>query len=220
MRLLKSIGRTLLNVVTFGLCREFEALKYIGKILLLASVGAFLMICTGSIISTIISYFIKLPSLPNVANPFESFDPISLISLCLTIGILEEGMFRYLFYDCLLKKWLKAPHVLAMVISALLFGAAHFNNALVLNISLWYVVPQVIGAAVMGFFFVYLYNKFGLHVAILVHALYDYSVFMASEQTLWNNVLWVAFYLGGIVLLIKIVCQLIKRKLCQKKIGN
>jgi len=194
VKILKWFG----NSILFILKRYAEAFQYLFKLAKFTSIAAFLMISVCAIVSFLVNYFHPLRNI-NEFSIYSSFTLIELISLALTIGILEEVMFRYFIYDCMLQKWLKSPKIIAMVISSLGFGLAHANNASVMGINIWYVVPQIIGAAVLGFFFVWLYEKIGLHMCILVHALYDFLCIFSTIDKMGDKLLTYALIIGGLL---------------------
>jgi hypothetical protein len=167
---------------------------------------------SGVFLTQFILQILKLWKVPLIlpVDPFGGFSVLELISICLTIGLVEEGMFRYLMYDCILLKWLKSPIILATCLSSLLFGLAHFNN--VISGYTLFTLPQVIGAFLVGFWFVYLYKKIGLHIAILSHALYDFFCFMIQRGAIKEAFLIYVMILGGIVLSILILIHTFKKR--------
>jgi membrane protease YdiL (CAAX protease family) len=95
--------------------------------------------------------------------------------LCLGIGMAEEVWFRYLFNDCFLVRFMEMKYWVAVLVSSVLFGAAHMVNA-----PFPLAVPQSLGAVAAGFWFAHLYKKHGLHHALFTHALYDFVIIGSS----------------------------------------
>ena len=119
---------------------------------------------------------------------------------CLIIGLVEEGTFRYLVLDRILIKWLRFSWVSAVIVSSALFGLAHFNNVIP-GFSPWLWVPQVVGAACLGLWFAYLYKKIGLYMALMVHGLYDFFIYIRPDE-IWIKVV---VLVGGFLFLLPIV---------------
>lgn len=213
MKFITSLGHKLFNLCKYIIKKDFEIIKYALKLIKYTAVFTFISVVIATVAKFIIDILHPMPPiiLPNL---FDISDITSLIAICLTIGLVEEGLFRYLIYDCILKQWFKFPIIVAMFISASLFGLAHFNNALLNNISFWYVVPQVVMALIGGLFFVYIYEKVGLHLAILTHAAYDFLAIYFSQIV--KNSLYVSLFaaIGGIffIYMIKNKKRMIKIK--------
>lgn len=205
MNLIRRFVRLVKSSILFTIKKEIQIFKYIAQVIMYTSVTAFLMISIYTLVSLLLRWLHPMPPISEVSNPFAGFDAITLISICLSIGLVEEGMFRYLLYDCILRKWLRFPIVISAILSAMMFGAAHFNNAIVSQISLWYVVSQVIGAAGLGVFFVYLYEKLGLHMTIVVHACYDFAVIYTEFHSNLVKYLYLFLGLGALISLIWII---------------
>jgi membrane protease YdiL (CAAX protease family) len=186
------------KIVLTILKREVEALIYCGDIF--AGVGATaIFMLVGAVPVLFLLYLtgvISSMSINSAFDPFAEFGFYERMSICLTIGILEEGMFRYLLYDCILQRWWKSPARLALWISALAFGAVHFGNAAALGLPLIHALPQVVGAALVGFWMAYLYKRMGLHFAILTHTCYNFVVYETKQSNIGLGVYIVAIALG------------------------
>lgn len=115
-----------------------------------------------------------LPSHP-LGMPIKTSLVMMLLAKFLMVGLQEETVFRYLLHDRLLKTFLGLPTIVSVFLSSVLFGAAHLMN----GYGIPYSIPQAVGAACAGALFGYIYEKRGLHMAILVHGLYDFIVVSA-----------------------------------------
>lgn len=125
-----------------------------------------------ALLTVIIQNMIREPKY--VESKFFLFGPPAwhLLLVFLRVGIVEEGFFRYLLMDKLFGSFFKWPEWLAVLLSSLLFGAAHLMNPG----GWWLRLPQAVAATGVGFYFAYLYKKRGLHFAMLAHALCDFVI--------------------------------------------
>lgn len=96
----------------------------------------------------------------------------SLLMTFVMVGFAEEGLFRYFLQDRLFEKFLGINKYVALVLAAVLFGAAHLSN----GFGVPYSIPQSVGAGLSGLYFGYLYRKRGLCFAALTHGFYDILV--------------------------------------------
>lgn len=108
-------------------------------------------------------------------DPLMSLGPLGIAGAMFLVGIWEETFFRYLVMDCWFVKFMRMPMWLAVGLSAVLFGYGHMAN-----LGWPYSFPQVIAAGAAGIWFARVYLKQGLHMSILTHALYNFTVAMAS----------------------------------------
>ena len=108
----------------------------------------------------------------HVAREFSLPLFIAVAMKYIMVGITEEATFRYMLQDRALTKWLKLPKGVSLLLASLLFGMAHLGNGWGIPDS----IPQSVGAAFAGVWFGYLYDKKGLHFAMLTHGLYDVVV--------------------------------------------
>ena len=108
----------------------------------------------------------------NITREFSAGLFMMVLVKYIMVGITEEATFRYMLQDRALTKWLKLPKVVSLLLASLLFGAAHLGNGWGIPDS----IPQSVGAAFAGVWFGYLYDKKGLHFAMLTHGLYDVVV--------------------------------------------
>lgn len=86
----------------------------------------------------------------------------------LETGCAEEALFRYLLMDLIFSKIGLSQNV-ALVVSSILFGLAHFLNGPGST-------PQVFEAMAMGALLGYLYRRYGLWASILLHASFNFFV--------------------------------------------
>lgn len=120
-------------------------------------------------------YFMDLPA-DTRFNDFVDLPVVGIAGMMLIVGIWEETFFRYLLMDCVMTKWLKVKKLTAMVLSSAIFGYIHL-----FNMGFPYSVPQAAAACFGGFWFARIYYKQGLHMAILTHALYNFSVVVITK---------------------------------------
>jgi len=105
------------------------------------------------------------------------------------VGCTEEAAFRYIAYDCILKRLMFLPTWLAILISSIGFGLMHLMNAPIPAMMI-FTVPQVVMAAVLGVLLAHGYIKKGLWLPILVHATYN---ILTSTPTIVQAIV---FFLG------------------------
>lgn len=89
------------------------------------------------------------------------------------VAIKEEVIFRYLLMDCIFKRISKLYIWLSILISAIIFGMAHFFNYGGYTIA---GVPQVIMCVFLGLILGKVYFKKGLWAVILIHAAFNIIV--------------------------------------------
>lgn len=184
-------------------CRYLELFKYLLKLFTVTTIGAFIMISACTITQFILVLFNAWPVfVPSYDGLFQMPSGVlELIALGITIGILEEGIFRYLIMDCFFRRWLRFPFWAALIFSALYFGLAHLNNLAAIPDGYGVlVVPQVVGASIMGLWLGYIYVKQGLHMAILSHAAYDFVLFyIARYDANTEDIIAISWMLLGAV---------------------
>lgn len=124
------------------------------------------------------------------------------IAMALAVGSAEEFIFRVLLLGWLVTK-LPAPQ--ALVVSAVVFGAAHLQEVSILG--LMSIVPQTAGGFVLGAVFLRTRNPIPI---ILAHAYWDWPYFMAlgssvsggstdaGMPTLIGTIPWIAFAIYGL----------------------
>jgi membrane protease YdiL (CAAX protease family) len=162
--------------------RLYSAFKYFLEVVLAAGINSAIMIPLSFgtyFLMQHLGYNMELPtSTPDIDPSILGDGLIPLIALCLSIGIMEETLCRYLIQDCMLEKFGKLPWWASWVIASVFFGLIHLGNPG----SIAARMPQAIGAIGAGFWFGYIYRKKGLHFAIMTHALYDFVIIWASLQ--------------------------------------
>lgn len=87
----------------------------------------------------------------------------------LETGCAEEALFRYFLMDLILSKMMGLGPNMALAISSILFGLAHFVNGPGST-------PQVFEAMAMGAVLGYIYRRYGLWASILLHASFNFFV--------------------------------------------
>lgn len=151
-----------------------ETGKYIGK-LIIGSGAMYLAMVPAAILTHYILTKLGMPmgSL-EASNPFPfGMTKIELAAAMLAVGIIEENIYRYFLMDCLFIKVMNMRFTFAWVLSSVLFGAMHLMNT---PYNLWLSAPQAVGATFCGLLLAKIYQKYGLHQAILTHALYDFII--------------------------------------------
>ena len=163
------------------------------RLLINTAIAGFIMLFVCYFVYTILQLFGILP--PDIIVNDPAILPIpniwKLAFLCLQIGLVEEGVFRYLIFDKIFRQWFKLPIFTATIIASILFGCAHFNN-MHEGWGFWNVLPQVIGASFIGVWLTYVYRKFGLAMAIFTHGLYDFYCFTSYSAWSW----WIIISIG------------------------
>jgi len=147
--------------------RATEAVKYLIKLVICVGVNLAIMPSLVFITYLIMNYF----GLYYEASDklIDSYDPVIVIGLMFVVGAIEELYFRYFVMDCILIQWLKSPVWFAVAFSSITFGLAHLGNP-----GGWHsTLPQAVGAIGAGLWFAYIYRRWGLHLAILTHAVYN-----------------------------------------------
>lgn len=170
--MMKWIKKKFLQIVNFYV----SAFKYIANLIGAAAISGAIMIPLVFATQAVTDYLGF--SVPDITKSLIPADPTwqILAGMFLIVGILEENIYRYFLQDCILGRMMKFKLMPAVIIASLIFGLAHFSNAVVLGIPPMAILPQVVGAAGVGLWFGYLYNRRGLHFVILTHALYDFLV--------------------------------------------
>ncbi len=106
---------------------------------------------------------------------------------CLTIGVVEEGIFRLLIFNWFLSKYRQNffGTFFAALISSFWFALMHFSNLITQAESLYYVICQTLSAFFFGFMCatIYYYSK-AIWIPIVFHALNDFVAF-SSNQSLY-----------------------------------
>ncbi|WP_257611211.1 CPBP family intramembrane glutamic endopeptidase [Oenococcus oeni] len=102
---------------------------------------------------------------------------------CLTIGVVEEGIFRLLIFNWFLSKYRQNFFgvLLAALISSFWFALMHFSNLITQAESLYYVICQMFFAFYLGFMCatIYYYSK-AIWIPIVFHALNDFVAFSSN----------------------------------------
>lgn len=88
---------------------------------------------------------------------------------CFFTGCGEETAFRLLLMDRLMEQRWKWSAWLSVPISSAIFGAMHLVNGK---------SGQALGAAICGVLFAYIYKRYGLFAAIMLHATYNWLIYM------------------------------------------
>lgn len=116
------------------------------------------------------------------AISFNYVDVICLAFYCLAIGLVEEFMCRgWLLTEFIERYGYDRKHIrLAIVCSALVFGCMHFTNILA-GQEVFETVCQVIQTLGSGYLFGALfYRTRNIWSCVLVHAFYDFSIFLGE----------------------------------------
>jgi len=111
--------------------------------------------------------------------PFNYMTTLEAFVFIFVMANFEEVVFRHMIMDSLLMKFFKMGFIPAALISSVVFGMAHFNNAGSSPYYLW--LPQVIGAGCAGLWLAYLYKTCGLHLAVFVHVLHNFTMFALAR---------------------------------------
>lgn len=154
--------------------KTIEILNYMIVLIFCVLVTAFLVIGIGNGVVEVINllrFYDIIQSIADIREIIVGMNNVEIASMALSIGIIEETMFRYLLQDCILTRWMKCKYHIAWIIASILFGLAHLTNP---QPTLIDKLPQVIGTTFGGLWFGYIYNEIGLHMSILTHALYDF----------------------------------------------
>lgn len=146
------------------------SIKYMRDVLFYTALNCAIMPTIVYVTAYIMERFYAIPFgiLASISD-LQDVNFYRLFRFFLMVGCAEEGLFRYLLYDKILKGYFNLHRAVALAISAILFGAAHLSNPA----GVPWTIPQATGAAFAGVLFGYVYEKRGLHMAILVHGLYD-----------------------------------------------
>lgn len=107
----------------------------------------------------------------------------------LSIGLLEETIWRCIIFGLMLKGWsgYKYGREMAVLVSSLFFGLCHYMNVLTGTQSLASTTIQVIMAVCMGIFLAALYLRTQhLFSVICIHGICNFSNFFSNEITGWN----------------------------------
>ena len=209
----KLIFKFIKKLIVGTLARYWSAIKYTFLVGWATLINAFLMMSVVYALYWYLQWIGVWPSFVPIGDGgYVPSNLTELAALALTIGIMEEVIFRYFIMDCLLMRWIKMPFIWAMIISAVGFGLAHFNNAVPGYAII--TLPQVVGAGVAGLWFAYLYKRFGLHLAILTHACYDGGLFALTMYNVKNSneIIALAMLLGGIFFVLLLLYNRYKTK--------
>ena len=164
------------KIIGYYVTRTVEAVKYLGRLLFCVGVNIVIMPSIAFITMLVMKHFGIYGPDNGEGLPFDTSDPIMVVGAMFLVGVFEEVYFRYFVMDCMLIRWLKSPVWLAVTLSSVVFGAAHLMNP-----GGWHVtLPQAVGAIGAGFWFAHVYRKYGLHMGILTHALYNSAVILIS----------------------------------------
>ena len=164
------------RVLRYYLDRAIEAVKYLFRLAFCVGVNLVIMPTLAFITALIMKHYGVYLEVGPGDMPFDLTDPTTVILTMFAVGIFEEVYFRYIVMDCMMIRWLKTPVWVAIVISSFIFGAAHLMNP-----GGWHVtLPQAVGATGAGFWFAHVYRKYGLHMAIFTHAIYNSIVVLLS----------------------------------------
>ena len=153
-----------------------------------------------------LNYLVKVLNLINYSPAYKKIISVAtddkliirIIAACIVAPILEELVYRgILFY----KLNLALPKILAILISAAVFGVAHFN------------LVQGVYAGLLGVVFAIIYDKTGdLWMSILAHATANaFALFsgyipimnVINASTLYTHIVGIAALFIGIFMLIK-----------------
>lgn len=116
---------------------------------------------------------------------------ICLVS-CLSIGLLEEYVWRGIILNIFLSAWdekIKGIYI-SVLLSSVGFGLCHYMN-LLMGQDFISTTQQVISATCMGVFLASVFlNTSRLEVPVLVHGLCNFSNFLMNEILGWNYSVW------------------------------
>ena len=135
-----------------------------------------------------------------VSPAYSGMEQVWAVLMMALVGYVEEIIFRGFLFRVLLKS--NKPPV-AILISAVTFGAGHIVNLLTGHATLETAI-QIVFAIVIGFIFTFLFYKSGsLWICIIAHSLIDvFSKFAAPREDMtmscayWGATVIVAFVYG------------------------
>lgn len=111
---------------------------------------------------------------------------------CLSIGLLEEYVWRGIILNVFLSAWnekIKGIYI-SVLLSSVCFGLCHYMN-LLSGQDFISTTQQVISAICMGVFLAALFlNTSRLAVPVLVHGLLNFSNFLMNEILGWDYSVW------------------------------
>lgn len=121
----------------------------------------------GDKVSSIFQYFIERPT----------FKKIFILSMLLIVAsFMEEIIYRYTIFNFMLL--IQIPFVLAVLISALIFGVAHSGNGFII---------YVINSSFAGIFFAICFYEYGLIASWLLHLFWNVLVVVEQYITLLGS---------------------------------
>ncbi|MFT8729331.1 MAG: CPBP family intramembrane glutamic endopeptidase [Oenococcus oeni] len=104
---------------------------------------------------------------------------------CLTIGVVEEGIFRLLIFNWFLNRYRQnfLGVLSAALISSFWFALMHFSNFLTKAENLYYVISQMFFAFCLGFICatIYYYSK-SILIPIVFHAFNDFVAYSSNQS--------------------------------------
>lgn len=120
------------------------------------------------------------PLVYGINKDLSWLDVTAIIVMMLSVGFLEEVIFRGLLYRGLLKKW---KPITVIIFVSLTFGFGHITSILVGKELLWTLL-QILNATIVGFMFlaVYMSNN-NLVPVIIAHGVYNSLVNISLGAT-------------------------------------
>lgn len=111
---------------------------------------------------------------------------------CMTVGLLEETVWRRVIFRELLSRWgTKRGILCAVFVSATLFGLCHYMNLLTGGQTFAETSVQVLSAFCMGVFLAGIYLRTGyFFLPVLIHGVCNFSNFFMNEMLGWDYKLW------------------------------
>lgn len=141
-----------------------------------------------------------------IANPgvTSGFAIVNLFLFCLTIGLAEEFLCRgWLLNEFLERYGATRKQVLTSIwLSALVFGAMHLTNVLLVEQSMFMTVMQILQCIGGGFLYACIYYRSkNIWTVVSLHSLYDFSI-MLGDTAYMKDCTENAFSIGVQILMI------------------
>ena len=118
---------------------------------------------------------------------FNIFNIFNLVLFCCAIGVYEEFLCRGWLFNEFIERFghTKKQVALSIILSALIFGGIHFINLFSTSQGLIITIAQIVQATASGMFLASLYYKNrNIWSVIILHAFYDFAIFLSSSGLL------------------------------------
>ena len=129
------------------------------------------------------SLYIFIFSVPDAIDGFNFANFISLITLCILVGIFEELLCRAWLENEFIERFgsTKKGVLLSILLSSFVFGAMHITNLLYTPQGLFETITQVLQAMASGFLFGAIYYKTkNIWSSAFLHGFFDFSLMISS----------------------------------------